>query len=599
MKTGRPKGRVRAFGQPGQKGRQIQVPGAIHGPAPGQGRQGTVVHQPGVRQAFQFHGRLGLEALFGAQAQEAAHPVEKAAQAGGARTIQASLQHLADALGQGRVQGRIAAGQEGGNLCPPAQAPEGGGGQAPGFPGGLVPPGQGQGGEPGQTLPIRPVHPQQFPAPQFPGGAQAEAVQSQAQNRFAAPGLGPVFRQHGGDVGVVVGDGIGGNAPGGGEIRRQPGRGKIRMEVVGHRRRGGVQHVEQVLGRLFQVSHCSCVAQVADVLGKNGFPALNEAQGVFQVAAEGQHTGAIVRELDGPGGLAPAPAQELDGAPGVAHHRIIGPHHNVPVVEQEGIRQTGQTAQGLGVVRDQGLAPRIGAGHDQAQILGRGQPGQASGTTGGGVEEQVMEGSVGQHAAQPGQARSHIGRQGRGPLRRLGATAQQHDGAFRQFQEPGFVPGQLAEATHAGHIGQHQGKGLFFPLFAAPQFGHGGGIGGVAGQVKAAVAFDGQDFPRLEQGHRRQHRIIPGSGQPGPGQGPPLGVQQTQSGAAHGAAIGFRMEAPIGRVPVFPAAFRAQGKGGQGGAGPVVGQFPGNGIAGAAVGTVGEGVAVAPVVRVE
>jgi len=112
-------------------------------PAIGEGRGGAVALFPGVGPAFQFHGGLGLEALAGEQAQQAGGGVEQPAQAGGGRAVEVLAQHLGDHGGALLI--RVAMGDESFDVAVAAQGVEGGGSQAPGFPGGPVAAGQRQG----------------------------------------------------------------------------------------------------------------------------------------------------------------------------------------------------------------------------------------------------------------------------------------------------------------------------------------------------------------------------------------------------------------------------------------------------------------------
>ena len=82
---------------------------------------------------------------------------------------------------------------------------------------------------------------------------------------------------------------------------------------------------------------------------------------------------------------------------------------------------------------------------------------------GGGMEEQVVQGRVGQHQAQPLQAGGDAGQLGVGVV----LLAQQDDAALGQFQQARLVAAQGAEGIGRGHVGGHHGEGLFLPLLAA------------------------------------------------------------------------------------------------------------------------------------
>ena len=69
--------------------------------------------------------------------------------------------------------------------------------------------------------------------------------------------------------------------------------------------------------------------------------------------------------------------------------------------------------------------------------------------------------------------------------------------------------------------------------------------------------------------------------------------------ATHGTRVGLGVKTAIDRIVVLRLAFGAHLEGSHRRLRPVVGDVPDDGEAGAAVGAIDEGIAVAPVVRVE
>jgi len=136
---------------------------------------------------------------------------------------------------------------------------------------------------------------QQLTAPEAAVRPQADPVQGQAEQR----GLHAVFRTDGGDVGVVVGDAVGGHLEALGQFQRQAGGGQVRVQVVGNggglHRQGG----EQVGHGFFEKAQGGGVVQAADVLGEKSGPAPGQADGVFQVSTQGQHVRAVVAQGNG------------------------------------------------------------------------------------------------------------------------------------------------------------------------------------------------------------------------------------------------------------------------------------------------------------
>ena len=116
--------------------------------------------------------------------------------------------------------------------------------------------------------------------------------------------------------------------------------------------------------------------------------------------------------------------------------------------------------------------------------------------------------------------------------------------------------------------------------------------GRVARQQESAQSLDGQDSALPEQ-------VGGGTDDIATGNAFARAVNQVQAGAAHGAGVGLGMKTAVQRVIIFPLAIGTHPELPHGGPGPIVGYVFDDGEAGPAVGAVGEGVAIAPVLRRE
>jgi hypothetical protein len=203
-------------------------------------------------------------------------------------------------------------------------------------------------------------------------------------------------------------------------------------------------------------------------------------------------------------------------------------------------------------------------------------------------------GRVRQHHAQGAVA----GRHARYHIRAF-QPLQQDDGTLRGGHQRLFRRRQPAVPAHLFQACHHDGEGFGRPALALAQERHRLRVGGVAGQVESPQPLDGQDAAGQQEllcgGQDGLGVRMVGAG----GDGPAGGVRQPDMRAADRAGIGLGVKAPVRRVIIFPLAVRAHGEDAHGGVGPVVRDVGDDGEAGAAVGAVDEGIAVAAVGRVE
>jgi len=253
-----------------------------------------------------------------------------------------------------------------------------------------------------------------------------------------------------------------------------------------------------------------------------------------------------------------------------------------------------QTVQGFAVAKADGLAARIGRGHDQHRGQGRerGQP----------VKKYGVQRRVGQHEAHLARIGRDLWRQpcgigGRALWRLVLLPARaEHHGLFRALQQGLVLWREGAEGASRGQVAHHEGQGLVRTCFAQAQLPQTLGVTGVAGQLKASQPLERQNTP-LEQGLRGPSKCIVnvfGCGG-GASLAGGLRVHKPQAWTAGRAGHGLGMEAPVRRVGVLSGALRAKGKAAHGRDGAVVRDGPRNGVARPAVGAVGKGVLIAGV----
>ena len=218
----------------------------------------------------------------------------------------------------------------------------------------------------------------------------------------------------------------------------------------------------------------------------------------------------------------------MDGFAGAArfdnaHHRVVVAGADGAVVAQERVGHGEQLLVGILVVDDDGLVVDVARGHHQHRDGRRcaGPLGFALGAALGAtarfrevVQQQMLEGRVGQHDAELGKGVGQTGGE-----HGVGALAQQHDGALRGREDALLRFARLAIGAHGFHIGHHNGERLAFAALARTQQRHRFGVRRVAHQMEAAQALHGQDLARQQQFHgaRKYGIALLARGSPGDG----------------------------------------------------------------------------------
>ena len=246
------------------------------------------------------------------------------------------------------------------------------------------------------------------------------------------------------------------------------------------------------------------------------------------------------------------------------------------------VRDRRQPLRGVVVPVGDRLVGEVAAGHDE-------DPGPAGGRGAEGVEEQVVQRRVGEHETQEAVAGRDRGGH-RAPAAAVRAAPEQHDRAAVALQQRRLVRADLADRPDRCQVGCHEGERLVLPDLASTEGGDGLLVAGVAGEVIATEALEGDDAPGVQEPGAAPDRL--GAA---PGTFPrPL---QPHAGAADRAGDRLGVEPPVGGVLVLLPAVPTHGEGRHRGVGTVVGDVPGDGVARAAVGAVGEGVAGSPGAR--
>ena len=146
---------------------------------------------------------------------------------------------------------------------------------------------------------------------------------------------------------------------------------------------------------------------------------------------------------------------------------------------------------------------------------------------------------------------------------------------------------QLADFAGAVGIPAHDGEGLFIALFSEAKRPRDLWFITAAGQMYTPKALDSDDLPRLQGIARKLDGVA--------SHALSVFIEIENLRPTFGAAVRLRVIAAVFDIVVLPFAVRAHREGRHGGFGPVVGYIPDDGKARAAVSTIDEGIAVAPV----
>ena len=408
---------------------------------------------------------------------------------------------------------------------------------------------------------------EELPAPHSTIRAVAGAVEGNADNRP----LQPVLHHAAHDVGVVVlhRDQLQALVPlhplpgiPGGEV--------VRVQVTGDDLWLEAEEPLVELDGALEVLQRLQVLQVTDVLAHEGVVVLDSTERVLELGAAGEHLPARGEgEADGIGGIPPRPPHQ-PGRPCLAQgHAVVVAGIDIAVVDDEEVGDAPKPAQRLCVVLGNGLLAHVAAGHHQG-------PAHLA-------QQHVVERCVRQHRPQVLEAGGHRRR-----YRGARPPPHEHDGALRRGEQPLLLRGHQAVPPHLVHGGHHYGQGFIRAPLPLPQAPHRLVALGIARQVKAPQPLQGEHLALAQRsGGGRDDIIAADRG--------PLPVHELKAGATGRAGVGLGVKAAVKRVVVLPLAVGAHHEAAHGGVGAVVGDILDDGESRAAVGAVGEGVAVAAV----
>ena len=252
----------------------------------------------------------------------------------------------------------------------------------------------------------------------------------------------------------------------------------------------------------------------------------------------------------------PARAPDREGG---ANDGVLAAAVDRPVVCEEGVGDPAQPRPSLAVLERDRLVGDVPARqHERTADVGR---------------EQVVERRVREHDAEPRRAR----RDRRGDR----GVVPPRAGARSAARASAAAPTPAAETSHSSSgAAVITANGFSSRRLRARSRATAVLVRGVAGQVVAAQALDGEDRSRAQQ----RDRLLERHREPRP---------------AGGTCDRLRVEAPVGRVLVLAAAVGAHREAGHRRVRPVVGNRPHDREAGPALRAVDERVAVAAVGRVE
>ena len=468
---------------------------------------------PGRR--LQQDGRLPLIAAALPDAEDGSGAVEQAPHAGGERAIQPRLPQAGQLFGIPDPVGRAAGLTQQGK------------GHAVRLFHGPVPARQRDGTQAAEAAEITVIPCQQLAAPACAVRPEAGPVPDEAE----AGSFQAVVGHAGGHMGMVMLHLQQRDALLLCPILRIAGREIIRMQVAGQRAGPDVKEPLKMADLLFIVFQGLEILQVADVLAQEGVSALAEAEAGLLLGPAGEDLRFLLRHGQRLGHIAARAAGKILLSVQHPAQRIVTARLNPAVVHQKTVRDAPEGFQRFRVVPDDRRIGEVRTGHDQH--------------VGPVFKQQHVQRCIGQHHPEPAvlaqvfQARLLL--------------LQQDDGLPGAGEDPLLRSRYFADAFHRGKIPAHDGKGLLVPLLSPAQTYGDRRILAAAGQVKAAEALAGKDFPLLQRRPGKLRRI-PRSRLPG-------GIIKLQRGSADRAAVRLGVVAPVSDVVILAVTVRAHREG--------------------------------------
>ncbi len=233
-------------------------------------------------QTLQGNGGFGLELLTDTDAENPGSGVEPASGTAAQRAVEIAREHVRDRLGALFADQRPEPGED---FSVAPQQVQCRSGQAPGFTGSHIAAGQRQRQQMAESAPGIAGHPQQLAAPGCAVAAKAHTVQRQAEYRPVEA----MFGHQRGNVRVVMLHRHGGYLEFFRQRHRQLRTVEIRVQVVGDGLGRDFSTRQERIQRRFQLQAALRVAQVTVQRRPQHLIALQQAGGVLQPCATGQH----------------------------------------------------------------------------------------------------------------------------------------------------------------------------------------------------------------------------------------------------------------------------------------------------------------------
>ena len=254
----------------------------------------------------------------------------------------------------------------------------------------------------------------------------------------------------------------------------------IRVEIIGDHLGIDFKNRLQVIDGPFKGLEGLQVLQISHVLAEKGILVLPQTDGAGEKrpARQGRSDGPI--EGDWHGDVPPGPADHSYLFAHNPHDRVIISKIDIPIVNQEVIRNTGEAPERLPVIYGYRFLTDIATRHNQCEkpLL----------------QDQGVERGVGKHHPETAVPRGHLGSDGF-PL----LLSEKDNRALGGLQELSFQGTYVGKLSNFPDAGRHEGQGFFLPVFSLPEAFDRFFIGCIHGQMKSPEAFDGQDFPRFEK----------------------------------------------------------------------------------------------------
>ena len=371
------------------------------------------------------------------------------------------------------------------------------------------------------------------------------------------------------------------------------------MQVAGDERRLHLQQGLHALHRFPQGITGAEVREVPHVAARVEKIAYAEAEGIFQLTADGQHlplrsggrsAGIVLRSSRRheirQGRIAPGAPQHKGLAPEILQDGIVRPHADVPVVAENQVRNAAELLRRTLIVPADRSPGMVSAGHDEdiRKVIRAQRKLGLRGARMTIVKKQALHRRIGQHDAEIGIVRCNRRRNtGIVPL------PEQQNGLLVSRQRLSFLTVNPANVFGRRQIPRHHGKRLRRSVLPFPEPSNRFLRCGITAEMEATDALHRHDTalpdhpPGLPQGFLAPDFRL---------------SQKIQLRAAVGTADGLGVIAPVRRILVLPRAVRAHGKVLHGCALPIIGKAVQNAEPGTAAGAVDEGMEIAAVLRI-